>query len=187
MTRDTAHMPGDFREGLNCPLLRDLWLPELSGRHDRQVAEECEHEGVENGKSAQQPPGQVELCRSDFAAQGGSGAVDLAVKFCFGQFDIFFDQIDLGLDQIDVRLRGDATGDAGVDGQRDGFGLFLFDACIAKALYFGDRVERCFGHVGSLLVLITDIEHPRPDCQHRNRDVSAFRVTDCDHLGGVLS
>ena len=177
MMRETAHMPGDFRVVLEALSQRDAYLPELSGRCRRKIAEDREHDSVEDGNAAQKPPGQIKLGAGDFAAQSGrccidlavkpfTDSIDFAVKLCPDNINILPDQIDIFPDQFEVGFCGNPACNTGVDGQRDGFGLFLFDACIAKALNFGDCVERCFGHVRSLLILPPDIDHSRPDCQH---------------------
>ena len=194
MTRRSLPMPDDFRGGLNCPSLRDVCLPALSGRCAVQVSGEREQEAVEDGNGTNQPPGQIELGAGNFATQSGCCGIDLAIKLRPGEIkvcpdgivashnvgpeninlgseslfaadNIGSDQIDVFPDQFEVSLCRHPAGDAGMDGERDGFGLFLFDACVTKALNFGDCVERCFGHVRSLLILSKDIDHSRPDCQ----------------------
>ena len=160
MMSTAAHMPGVFAAGLDSRFLPETGLPELSGGHGVQVASESEQEAVENGNGTNQSPGQVEL-----------GLLDLGFKLRLGQIDVFPDKIDVFPDQFEVCLRCNPAGDTSVDGQRDGFGLFLFDACIAQALNLGDCVERCLGHVRSLLILPQDIDHSRPDYQRPRQSV----------------
>ena len=170
---------------------RDVCLPALSGRQGVQVSRERKQKAIEDGNGTNQTPGQIEFGSFDLAVKLCRGAVDLAVKLCPDQINVLPDQLDFPIKAqfsgIDIGLCRHAAGDAGVDGQRDGFCLFLLETCVAKALYFRDRVERCLDHVGSLFVLTTEIDHSRPDCQRR-QFVAASRAPGFDHVPwcGVL-
>ena len=127
----------------------------------------------------------------DLGVKPFSDSIDLAVKLGLDatdilpdKIDVFPDQLDVFPDQFEVGLCGDPACNASVDGQRDGFGLFLFDACVAKALNFGDCVERCLGHVWSLLILSKDIDHSRPDCQ-RPRQCVGGKGSGCFTCGSA--
>ena len=166
MRHVAALIPGSIR-----PVLDDWWawkplLSVLSG--GREVAHQREDDGIESGDAGEQPPGQIELGRCYFRA-------DLAVQLRPDKFELVAKPLFNGLD---IGLRGYSAGDAGMDGQRDGLGLLLLEAGVAQALNFGDCVERCLDHVGSLFVLLTEIDHSRPDCQWQDLPVQGVPTLD---------
>ncbi len=61
---------------------------------------------------------------------------------------------------LEVRLRGDASGDAGMDRQGDGLGLPVRESRVAQALGLGDHVEGGLGHgSGPLSVSVRSVLH----------------------------
>ena len=139
----------------------------------REIAQGRKQNTVQYGNGANQTPGEIVFCSSDLTANRGdfgTNACDLCVDLRPESFfhlanlrpEAFGGIVKFGSDQgnfrtqsildlLQIRFCCDASCDACVYGEGDGFGLFLFKACVAQALDFGDCVEGCFGHLRSFV------------------------------------
>ncbi len=133
----------------------------------RQVPERGEQRGGGGRHHHPQPEGDpvglrvdpgVE--RPDVLAEAVGHMVNPGVEPVAEAVDLRVERVDPAPEGLEVRLRGDASGDAGVDRQGDGLGLPVRESHVAQALGLGDHVEGGPGHgSGSLSVSVRSVLH----------------------------